>query len=109
MNRIASVAGICALLALTGCGGPKMEASRLIGRVVTITNKDQGAFTIQRLVANDNDKAAECVSTPNASVAPGGSYTETFFVCGHVSKLAVYTDRGETTLYTDAETAQNNN
>ncbi len=109
MNRFVTAGGLCLLIALTGCGGPKMEASGLLGRVVTITNKDDTSFTIQRLVANDNEKAPECVSAPDSAVAPGETFTETFFVCGRVSKLAVYTDRGETTLYPDNAVKQDSN
>ena len=86
-----------ASLALVGCG-PKMEGHLLLGRVVSITNKDESSFTIEKIVANRNHDDT-CTETPDKLLEPGETYNTTFFICGSVSEIEVDTDRGDTFLH----------
>ncbi len=83
---------------LVGCG-PQISAQRdgVAARVISVTNKDSRHFTIDHIVANDKVSDSSCTDRPSASVAtlaPGESYTTTFFVCGPVDRITVYTDAG---------------
>jgi hypothetical protein len=86
---------VFALLAvplLAGCG-PQLDAELIAGRTVMITNRDDERVSISRIVAND-DERSECVEEPGTAIAPGRSYTTTFFLCDEVREVDVETDRG---------------
>lgn len=84
-------------LLLAGCG-PSLEAERIAGHTVMITNQSEERVTIRRIVANKAGGRAECVDAPGALLGPGRSYTTTFFYCGEVREIAVETDRGTRSL-----------
>lgn len=92
MTRLSLILILPILLA--GCGGPKIDGEVIAGRTVMITNKEDGALTIGRIVANDADGREECVDTPATALPPGRSYTTTFFLCEEVKAVAVETDKG---------------
>ena len=85
------------MLPLVACG-PKMDGSRVAGRLVVITNSDSAPFTINRIVANGSPENASCNGYPATTLNPGESYTTTFIICGPVNTLDVETDLGTTTL-----------
>lgn len=80
-------------LVLTACG-PRLEGEAIAGRTVMITNGEDEALTVIRIVANDQDGRAECMEAPGAVLGPGRSYTTTFFLCDEVKEVDVETDRG---------------
>ena len=95
MNRAAAIA-LCCLL-VCACG-PRLKGETIAGRTVMVTNQEQEAVTIQRIVANDSDGRAECVDSPGAVLGPGRTYTITFFYCDEVREVDVETDRGTRAL-----------
>lgn len=82
------------LLLLSGCGGPAVEAERVAGRTVMVTNKGKDRLSITRIVANDAGGRTECVDEPGTALGSGRSYTTTFMHCEEVSKVAVETNQG---------------
>jgi hypothetical protein len=84
-------------LAIAACG-PKLSAEAIAGHTVMITNDEDHAVTVQRIVANDDEGKAECVEAPAAALGPGRTYTTTFFYCDAVTKVRVETDAGTARL-----------
>lgn len=82
---------------LVGCG-PRLDGELIAGRTVMITNREDEAVSITRIVANDAGGRSECVEEPGTSLRPGRSYTATFFLCEEVREVDVETDQGTTQL-----------
>jgi hypothetical protein len=81
------------LLLLAGCG-PKLDGELIAGRTVMITNREDERLSVTRIVANDAENRTECVVEPGTALAPGRSYTTTFFLCDEVREIDVETDQG---------------
>jgi hypothetical protein len=81
------------LLSLAGCG-PQLQGELVAGRTVLITNAGDDPIRIERIIANDQTGRSECVDTPAVELAPGRSYTTTFFYCEEVREVDVETDAG---------------
>jgi hypothetical protein len=81
------------LLALTACG-PQLKGELVAGRTVMVTNKGDTPLNVKRIIANDQTGRAECVDQPAVQLAPGRSYTTTFFYCEEVREIDVETDAG---------------
>ena len=79
--------------ALTACG-PRLRSDLIAGRTVMVTNGGDGPVRIERIIANDHTERAECVDLPKVELAPGRSYTTTFFHCEEVREIDVETDAG---------------
>lgn len=91
MRRLAFILTACTLLA--GCG-PQLEGELIAGRTVTVTNREEAPVTLTKIVANDAGGRQECVNEPATTLAPGRTYTTTFFLCDEVEEVDVETDRG---------------
>ena len=70
----------------------------MLTRGVTVRNADSSSFTINKIVANNNDDDPSCVDTPGRTLMPGDSYSTTFVICGSINSVRVDTDKGSTTL-----------
>jgi len=81
------------LLGLTACG-PRLEGELVAGRTVLITNSGENPLRVERIIANDQTGRAECEDKPAVALAPGRSYTTTFFYCEEVREIDVETDAG---------------
>gem|GEM_PF-6297656 len=79
--------------ALAGCG-PRLDGELIAGRTVMVTNAGGGTLRIDRIIANDETGRSECVDLPKVELAPGRSYTTTFFYCEEVREVDVETDAG---------------
>lgn len=91
MRRPSSL--VLATLLLTACG-PRLEGELVAGRTVMLTNEGDGPLKVERIIANDQTGRSECVDTPAVQLAPGRSYTTTFFYCEEVREVDVKTDAG---------------
>ena len=93
------------LLALLGAGlagcGPSLDAERIAGRTVMVTNDGESMLTVNRIVANGQEGRAECVDEPGVSLGPGRSYTTTFFLCDEVGRVDIETDGGSRAISFD--------
>jgi hypothetical protein len=81
------------LVALTACG-PRIGGELIAGRTVMVTNQGEDPIRIERIIANDQTGRAECEDRPAVALAPGRSYTTTFFHCEEVREIDVETDAG---------------
>jgi hypothetical protein len=79
--------------ALAGCG-PQLSSELIAGRTVMVTNAGEGPLKVERIIANDHVDRSECVDLPNVELAPGRSYTTTFFHCEEVREIDIETDAG---------------
>jgi hypothetical protein len=79
--------------ALAGCG-PRVAGELIAGRTVMVTNDGDSPLRIARIIANDETDRSECVDQPDVALAPGRSYTTTFFYCEEVREIDVETDGG---------------
>jgi hypothetical protein len=95
--RLRNLVFLLPLSLLAACA-PKLEATRVLERVVSITNKDSRSVTLTRIVANGEDGNSNCNVYPHTSLAPGESYQTTFILCGNVASLRVETDVGNAAL-----------
>lgn len=86
------------LLVLAACSGPKMDATRTLGRGVTIENTDAGAFRIDRIIANGSPENTNCNNYPGRTLAPGETYTTVLWLCGTITRVDVVTDKGTASL-----------
>lgn len=78
-------------------GGPQMRVNKsrlLVAELVTITSTDPEPFFIKRVVANDNDAESGCTEASGVTLHRGEDHTVTFWRCGTISTVDVYTDRG---------------
>ncbi|WBQ08942.1 hypothetical protein L2D01_08510 [Hyphomonadaceae bacterium ML37] len=71
-----------------------MEITRVLGGGILITNTDDTAFTVERVVANGSPENGNCNNYDRVTLAPGRSHTVVFLLCGTVSRLEVRTNRG---------------
>jgi len=79
---------------LLGACGPQLEGEVIAGRTVMVSNGGDEPLGIIRIIANDATGRSECVDTPGTVLAPGRSYTTTFFLCDEVKEVDVETDQG---------------
>jgi hypothetical protein len=79
--------------ALSGCG-PRLDGELIAGRTVMVTNAGKEPLKVERIIANDHVGRSECVDLPNVQLAPGRSYTTTFFHCEEVREIDIETDAG---------------
>jgi hypothetical protein len=78
---------------VAGCG-PRIDGELIAGRTVMITNREDAPLSVTRLVANNQGGRAECVDDAATVLAPGRSYSTTFFLCEEVREVEVETDQG---------------
>ena len=79
---------------LGGCS-PEMDARMtLAGRRVTLTNTDNRAYRIERILVNGKDDNGDCIQTPATTLGPGESYSTIFPLCGSIATLSVKTNKG---------------
>lgn len=97
-GRFARWALLAPLVALAACEGPKVGASRAMGRGVIVENQDRKAFRIDRLIANDSPENSNCNNYPGRTLAPGDTYTAVFWACGTITRIDVVADRGTSSL-----------